>query len=138
MTPRSPVVRELASFGLVGTIGTVITIAGANLMRGWLWDSPVTTTLVPTMIATLWSYLAHRYWTFRRRDSSGSGREVVMFFGLNGIGMAIQVLCSGLVFYWLSMQGALAYNLGLLAGLGLASAFRYWSYKKWIFTPTAY
>lgn len=136
--PRRPLVRELVSFGLVGTLGTVITVGGANLMRGWLWTNPVTTTLVPTVLATLVSYLANRFWTFRHRDSNGSGREVAVFFGLNGIGMVIQVLSSGFTYYTLGLDGTVAYNAGLLGGIGLASAFRYWSYKKWVFTPAAF
>jgi putative flippase GtrA len=140
---RRPPLRELLGFPLIGTIGTVVTVGGANLMRGLAGDSPVTTTIVPTIVATLMSYLAHRYWTFRHRESDGSGREVVVFFGLNAVGMAIQLVCSGFVYHTLGVRhalglsGAVAYNLALLAGLGAASLFRYWSYKKWVFTPAA-
>ncbi|SEG60050.1 Putative flippase GtrA (transmembrane translocase of bactoprenol-linked glucose) [Thermomonospora echinospora] len=130
-------VRELLRFGTVGTVGTVITIGGANLMRGRFWESPVTTVLVPTMLATLFSYLANRHWTFRHHDSDGSGREMALFFGLNGIGMLIQACCTAFTFYTLGLHDALSYNLALLVGLALASAWRYWSYKKWIFTRSA-
>ncbi|MFC5750088.1 GtrA family protein [Actinomadura rugatobispora] len=135
--PHRRFVRELLTFGCVGLLGTVITIGGANLLRHWLGGGPVTSVVVPTVVSTLTSYLLNRHWTFRHRDSDGSGREVVIFFGLNGIGMAIQVLCTGVTFYTLGLQGGLSYNAGLLVGLGLGSAFRYWSYKKWVFTPAA-
>ncbi|WP_285694829.1 GtrA family protein [Actinomadura sp. NBRC 104412] len=128
-------VRELATFGFVGFIGTVITIAGANLMRHWLDGGPVTSVVVPTMVSTVTSYLLNRHWTFRHRDSDGSGKEFVIFFGLNGVGTGIQALCTGFTFYTLGLHGGLSYNIGLLVGLGLASAFRYWSYRKWVFTP---
>ena len=128
-------VSELLTFGFVGLLGTVITIGGANAMRHWLGGGPVTSVVVPTVVSTLTSYLLNRHWTFRHRDSDGSGREFVIFFGLNGIGMAIQVLCTGFTFYTLGLQGGVSYNVGLLVGLGLGSAFRYWSYKKWVFTP---
>ncbi|MBO2446498.1 GtrA family protein [Actinomadura barringtoniae] len=127
--------RELLSFGFVGFVGTVITIGGANLMRAWLGGSPVTSVVIPTVASTLVSYLANRYWTFRDSGSDGSGREVVVFFGLNGIGMGIQVLITGFTYYTLGLHGGISYNIGLLVGLALGSAFRYWSYKKWIFTP---
>lgn len=135
--PYRTFLRELLSFGFVGTVGTVITICGANVMRSQLGGSPVTSVVVPTVVSTLISYLANRYWTFRHRDSDGSGREVVIFFGLNAIGMTIQVLCTGFTYYTLGLHGGIAYNLGLLAGVGFGSAFRYWSYKKWVFTPAA-
>ncbi|MEU5878563.1 GtrA family protein [Spirillospora sp. NPDC047279] len=136
-TPHRTFLRELLSFGFVGFVGTVITIGGANLLRHWLGGSPVTSVVVPTMASTLFSYLANRHWTFRERDSDGSGREVVIFFALNGIGMSIQVLVTGFTFYTLGLTGGLSYNIALLIGLGLGSAFRYWSYRKWVFTPTA-
>ncbi|MCP2338753.1 GtrA family protein [Actinomadura rupiterrae] len=135
--PYRPFLSELLSFGFVGFVGTVITIGGANLLRAWLGGSPVTSVVIPTLVSTVTSYLANRYWTFRRRDSDGSGREFVIFFALNGIGMLIQVLCTGFVYYSLQLHGGIAYNLGLLAGLGLGSWFRYWSYRKWVFTPAA-
>ncbi|QXJ25100.1 GtrA family protein [Actinomadura graeca] len=129
--------RELLSFGFVGFVGTLIMIFGANLMRAWLGGSPVTSVVVPTVVSTLTSYLANRFWTFRHRDSDGSGREVVVFFALNGVGLLIQVLCTGFTYYTLGLHGGVAYNLGLLAGVGLGAAFRYWSYKKWVFTHAA-
>ncbi|MBB6393491.1 putative flippase GtrA [Actinomadura coerulea] len=128
---------ELLSFGFVGCLGTLIMIFGANLMRAWLGGSPVTSVVVPTVASTLSSYLLNRFWTFRHRDSDGSGREVAIFFALNGVGLLIQVLCTGFTYYTLGLHGGIAYNLGLLAGVGLGAAFRYWSYKKWVFTPAA-
>ncbi len=130
-------IRELLSFGFVGCVGTLIMIFGANLMRAWLGGSPVTSVVVPTVVSTLSSYLLNRFWTFRHRDSDGSGREVAIFFALNGVGLLIQVLCTGFTYYTLGLHGGVAYNLGLLAGVGLGSAFRYWSYKNWVFTPAA-
>ncbi|WP_233510791.1 GtrA family protein [Actinomadura craniellae] len=127
--------RELATFGFVGGIGTLISFLGANLLRTSFDAGPVLATLLSNVISTSVSYLANRHLTFRHRDSAGSGREVAVFFGLNGVGMAIQVCCTAFTHYTLGLEGALAYNLALLAGLGLGAGFRYWSYKKWVFTP---
>lgn len=129
--------RELLSFGFVGFLGTVIMVGGANLMRHLLGGSPLTSVVIPTVVSTLSSYLLNRHWTFRDSGSDGTGREMALFFGLNGIGMGIQVLVTGFTYYALGLHGGLAYNMGLLVGLILASAFRYWSYKKWIFTSVA-
>ncbi|MGP4027795.1 GtrA family protein [Actinomadura sp. 3N407] len=128
---------ELLSFGFVGVVGTLIMILGANLMRAMLGGSPVTSVVVPTVVSTLASYLLNRFWVFRHRDSDGSGREVAIFFALNGVGLLIQVLCTGFTYYTLELHGGIAYNAGLLAGVAFGAAFRYWSYKKWVFTPAA-
>jgi putative flippase GtrA len=129
-----PFLRELLNFGFVGFVGTMITIGGANLMRHLHAGGPLTSVVVPTMVSTLVSYLANRYWTFPHRDSTGSGREVALYFGLNGIGNALQVACTGFTYYTLGLHGGVAYNAALLTGLVLAAAFRYWSYRKWVFT----
>ncbi|MBW8483501.1 GtrA family protein [Actinomadura parmotrematis] len=130
-----PFVRELLSFGVVGCLGTVITIGGANVLRHLLGGSPLMSVVIPTVASTLTSYLLNRYWTFRDEESAASGREFLIFFGLNGIGMLIQVLCTGFTYYTLGLHGGISYNMGLLGGLALGSAFRYWSYKKWVFSP---
>ncbi|TDC63983.1 GtrA family protein [Actinomadura sp. GC306] len=126
---------ELLSFGCVGVVGTLIMFVGANVMRAWLGGSPVTSVVIPTVLSTLTSYLLNRHWVFRHRDSDGSGREVAIFFGLNGVGLLIQVVCTGFTYYTLGLHGGVAYNASLVAGVALGAAFRYWSYKKWVFTP---
>lgn len=132
--PGRAFLRELLTFGFVGCVGTLIMVLGANLMRAWLGGSPITSVVVPGIVSTLTSYLANRFWTFRHRDSDGSGREVAVFFTLNGIGILIQVACTGFTHYTLGLQSGIAYNAALLAGVGLGAAWRYWSYKRWVFT----
>ncbi|MFC0039118.1 GtrA family protein [Actinomadura rayongensis] len=127
--------RELLTFGFVGFLGTVITIGGANVLRHVLGGGPLTSVIVPTVVSTITSYLLNRHWTFRHRDSDGTGREFALFFGLNGVGMVIQVLCTGFTYYVLNLHGSVSYNAALVGGMALGSWFRYWSYRKWIFTP---
>ncbi|WP_019633898.1 GtrA family protein [Actinomadura atramentaria] len=128
-------VRELVIFNCVGAVGTIISIGGANLLRHVLGGGPLISVIIPNVLSTLSSYLLNRHWTFRHRDSDGTGREMALFFGLNGIGLAIQVMCTGFTYYVLHLHSGIAYNAGLVSGLLLAAAFRYWSYKKWIFIP---
>src|SRR5690606_3251942 len=89
------------------------------------------------VIATTFSYLANRYWTFRHRDRTGLGREYVLFFALNGVGLVITELFIGFTHYVLGMPGPLAYNVSLVIGTAVASLFRFWSYKKWVFLPAS-
>lgn len=133
--------RQLMNIGLVGTIGTAITMVGANVLRHWFGDSPVQTTVAPAMLATWVSYLLHRCWTFKHCESDGSRREVAVFFALNGVGLVIQlvmqVMCQGFTLYALGLDGPVPYNLALLVGTGLGTLFRYWSYRRWVFMPAA-
>jgi len=89
-------IHEGARFGVVGGIGFVITDGGTNLLEssfhiGWLKANAIAT--VAAMIVT---YLGSRYWTFRHRERGGVGRETVLFFVLNGIGLGIQLACLGI------------------------------------------
>jgi putative flippase GtrA len=135
VSPYRSFIREMVTFGLVGTLGTVITFVGANLMRTWFWDSPMIGVVLPTMTATLVSYLLNRHWTFKNTDSDGSRREMAVFFALNGVGMVIQTLCMGFRSYSLHLDGAVSYNVAMVVGTLLGAVFRYWSYRKWVFIP---
>ncbi|SEG90823.1 Putative flippase GtrA (transmembrane translocase of bactoprenol-linked glucose) [Thermomonospora echinospora] len=128
-------VRELAKFGSVGALAFVITIGVANALQFGLHLGPLKSNAAATVVATTFAYAANRYWTFRHRDRSGLGREYALFFALNGIGLVITNLVIGFTHYGLGQDGPLAYNAALIVGTGIATLFRFWSYKKWVFLP---
>lgn len=128
-------VRELAKFGSVGAVAFVITIGTANALQFGLHLGPLKSNVVATVLATTFAYLANRYWTFRHRDRSGLGREYVLFFALNGVGLVITNVVIALTHYGLRLDSPLAYNAALILGTGIATLFRFWSYKKWVFLP---
>jgi putative flippase GtrA len=129
-------VHELAKFGSVGALAFVITLGVANGLHSGIGMGPLTSNGIATVIATTFAYFANRYWTFRHRDRTGLSREYVLFFGLNGIGLVITELFIGFTHYVLLQHGAIAYNISLILGTGVATLFRFWSYKKWVFLPT--
>jgi putative flippase GtrA len=57
-----------------------------------------------------------------------------LFFAVNAIGVAIAEVPVGLT-YPLRLDGAVAYNIALYCGIALATVFRYWSYRTWVW-PT--
>lgn len=128
-------VHELAKFGSVGAIAFVITVGVGNGLHAGLGVGPLTSNGIATVIATTFAYFANRYWTFRQRDRTGLSREYALFFGLNGIGLVITELFIGFTHYVLVQQGTIAYNVSLVLGTGVATLFRFWSYKKWVFLP---
>nr|WP_244994414.1 GtrA family protein [Actinomadura coerulea] len=129
--------RELAQFGSVGAIAFVITFAIGNGLHTGLGVGPLTSNGVAAVVATTFSYLANRYWTFRHRDRTGLGREYVLFFALNGVGLVITELFIGFSHYVLGLDGAVFYNIALVIGTAVATLFRFWSYKKWVFLPAS-
>lgn len=127
---------EAARFATVGLAGVVITGGGANLLRYDAGLDRFTSVAIATIAAVAVSFAASRYWTFRHRERTGLGRETVLFCVANGIGVAISEGCVWLAsaFGW---EGKLSYNTALAGGVALATLFRYWSYKKWVWPRSA-
>lgn len=130
-------IRELSKFGTIGAIAFVIDTGGFNLLQYGLHWGTLTSKVVATVVAATLSYLGNRYWTFRHREQSGFAREYFLFFLLNGIGLLIGLLCIGFTRYTLELTDPVSINIANLAGVGLGTLFRFWSYKKWVFLEAA-
>ena len=133
-------IPELAKFGLVGLIGSVVDLGGAAYLHGVVGIGPMVSKGLSIIAATVITYLGSRFWTFRHRVNQALMREGALFVALNVVGLAIAEGVIALVTYGFGLKGALAYNVASVAGTGLGTIFRYFSYKKWVFlagTPGA-
>lgn len=132
---------ELVRFGLVGAVAFVVDVGIFNLLRyegeswsGVLAHKPVTAKVISVVVATLVAYVGNRHWTWRDRSRRGTPREVTAFFALNGVGMAIAVLCLAVSHYALGYTSTLADNIAANGvGLVLGTTFRFWSYRTYVF-----
>jgi putative flippase GtrA len=126
-------VRELMKFGVVGGFAFVVDVGLFNLLLH-ATDKPLTSKTISTVVATTVAYLGNRHWTFRRRSRSGVRREYTLFFLLNGVGLLIALACLAISHYLLGFTGRLADNIAAnVVGLALGTAFRFWSYRRWVF-----
>lgn len=136
-------VHEAAKFGVVGLVALVVDVGLFNLLRyaggeGPMYDRPLTAKIVSVSVATTVAYVGNRYWTFRDRGRTSFGREYVLFFVLNGVGLLISVGCLWLSHYALGLHSALADNISAnVVGLALGTLFRFWSYRRWVFPADA-
>jgi len=133
-------IPELAKFGVVGLIGSVIDLGGAAYLHGAEGIGPMFSKAISLIAATVVTYLGSRFWTFRHRVNQALLREGMLFVGLNVVGLVIAEAVIAFVSYGLDMKHVLAYNAASLLGTGLGTIFRYFSYKKWVFladTPAA-
>jgi putative flippase GtrA len=124
-------IHEGARFGVVGLVGLAITDGGANLLRYQAGMGRLSAVAIATVVATAVSFIGSRYWTFRHRERTGVGRETILFFTVNGIGVGISEAPVVLT-YPFHLDSGLAYNVALNGGIALATLFRYWSYKNWV------
>jgi putative flippase GtrA len=130
-------IPELAKFGVVGLTGTVIDLGGADYLHVHLGIGPMVAKGLSITAATIVTYLGSRFWTFRHRVNQALLREGALFVALNVIGLAIAEAVIAATTYGLDMKSELAYNGASVAGTGLGTIFRYFSYKKWVFLAHA-
>ena len=125
-------IHEGFKFLVVGGIGFVVTLGGADVLHLGLGVNKYTAITVATVVATVVTFVGNRYWTFRHRAGAGTTRESVMFFVLNGVGLLFQYACIWIVQDLLHHQGGLWYNVANLIGIVFGTLFRFWSYRKWV------
>ncbi|HEV2256080.1 MAG TPA: GtrA family protein [Streptosporangiaceae bacterium] len=130
-------IPELAKFGLVGLIGSVIDLAGADYLHVHMGIGPMVSKAISITAATLVTYLGSRFWTFRHRVNQALLREGALFVVLNVIGLGIAEVVIAAATYGLDLKSELAYNGASVVGTGLGTIFRYFSYKKWVFLAGA-
>ena len=127
-------VREMLAFGVVGVLALVVDLGTFNALRVGLGTGPLTAKTVSVTAATTVAYVGNRCWTFRHRGRHGLRREYALFFVLNGAGLGIALGCLGVSHYVLGLTSPLADNVAANGvGLGLGTAFRFWSYRRFVF-----
>ncbi len=126
-------IHEVAKFGIVGVLAFLITIIGANVLRSGAGLGPLTSVTIATVVATVFAFLGNKLWAFRHRTGSHLGRESVLFFVFNGIGLLIQLAFVAAVHYGLGLTDTLSYNVANIIGIGVATIFRLYCYRRWVF-----
>lgn len=136
---------EATRFAIVGLSGVGVQIVVFNLLRyagpdyaGVLENRPITAQVIAISVATVVTYLGNRYWTYRHQARGKVSRELPVFVILNAIAIGIGALCLAVSHYLLGLTSPLADNLsGNVIGLGLGTLFRFWSYRRFVFTGQA-
>jgi len=126
-------IHEVTKFGIVGMLATVITLVGTNALHSGAKLSPVMSTTIATIVATIFAFIGNRHWAFKHRRGERVGREGLLFVIFNGIGLLIQV---GVVFvaqHGFGEHGTLALNVALIVGIGISTVFRLYCYHQWVF-----
>ncbi|MFG1801998.1 GtrA family protein [Micromonospora carbonacea] len=129
-------IHEALKFGVVGGINTAINYAVFNALALTVFrDGQLKATVVATVVATITSYLMNRHWTYRDRPKSALRREYALFFLFNATGLLIELGVLAAAKYGLGMTSLLALNVAKTGGVLLATLFRFWSYRTFVFQP---
>ncbi|MEV6527076.1 GtrA family protein [Longispora sp. NPDC051575] len=126
--------REVAKFGVVGVINTIVSFGVANLLLHTVFQhGEVKAATAGSLIATVFAYLMNRFWTYRHRPSGSLRREYALFFFFNAVGMGITALVTWITKYPLGLDGVAAFNAAQVVGLVLSTMFRFWAYRTFVF-----
>lgn len=136
---RDPATRqvlfgEVLRFGIVGAAGFVLDFGLFNvLIRHDV--GPLTAKALSTTVAAVGSYFVNRHWSFAHRPGGRHRRDLAVFLLLSAIGLGIAEVCLFVSHYALGYHSALADNIsGIGIGTVLGTCWRYFSFKRWVFT----
>lgn len=126
-------VREVAKFGAVGGAGVLVNLVVFNLVRHTTDLPVVRASVIATVVAIVFNYVGFRYFTYRDRDKSRRTREMTLFLLFSAIGLVIE---NGVLYtatYGFGWDTPLQNNVFKFLGIGIATLFRFWSYRSWVF-----
>ncbi len=104
-----------------------------NLVRQATDLQVVRASVIATVVAIVFNYVGFRYFTYRDRDKSGRTREMSLFLLFSVIGLVIE---NGVLYtatYGFGWDSPLQSNIFKFLGIGIATLFRFWSYRTWVF-----
>src|SRR5690242_11213626 len=102
-------------------------------MHGIMDDSEAKARFVGATVATVFSWIANRFWTFRHRRQANVLREFVMFVIINGIGIGISTGFTALAKYGLGIDDKNLLFLAGVAGILVATVVRFFAYRFLVF-----
>src|SRR3954451_23198307 len=128
---------EAIAFSVIGAANTALYLAITWVA---LPIGAVKATVLATVITTTLAYVANRYWTYRHHTRSALRREYTLFFAFNLIGMIIQsgsVAIAKYGFHLNEKDHRLIIMVTTLAAAGVATVFRFWAYRTFVFLKPA-
>ncbi len=132
--PGAEVRAELGRFAVTGLAAYAVDVAVFNLCLLGLGSGPVAAKVVSSVVAITVAFLGSRFYTWRHRARGHVGRESALFFAFSVRAALIQVGCLVVSNDLLGLRGPVADNIsGNVIGMGLATAFRFWSFRRYVF-----
>ena len=126
-------IHEVAKFGIVGGLAFVITIILVNVFHSGAGLGPIAAATLANIVATVFAFAGNKFWAFRHRTGSHLRRETLLFFFFNGVGILITDGVVAAVHYGLGLTDNFSYNVANIIGIGLATLFRLYCYRRWVF-----
>ncbi|SEO60138.1 GtrA family protein [Actinacidiphila rubida] len=124
---------EIAKFGAVGGAGVLVNLGVFNLIMHNTGLQTVRSSIIATVVSIAFNYVGFRYFTYRDRDKAGRTRELGLFLLFSAIGLVIENGILYLATYGFGWDSTVQSNVFKFLGIGVATLFRFWSYRTWVF-----
>ena len=129
-------VFEGAKFFLVGAFATVVDLKLFELLI-WIFPIYILGKVISFIISTLLKYWGNKYWTFKKHQKENVHREIIQFFSITLVGLAIDVSA----FYYatkiigpqFSMPTAIWIKLSVIFAALAAALWNFLGYKFLVF-----
>ena len=118
---------------VVGGLAFVLTVILFNAFRSGAGLGPIPSATLANLLATVFAFLGNKFWAFRHRKGNRPARETLLFFFFNGIGILITDGVVAAAEYGLGLKGTFSDNVANVIGIGLATLFRLYCYRRWVF-----
>jgi putative flippase GtrA len=129
------ITAELGKFLVVGGFCFVLDTVLSLFFHYTLDLGPTTSKALSTIVATAVSYVFNRLWSFSHRvdADSGHGKDATTYGLINLAGLVITVIPVDVAHYLLDETSALAFTVSGVVGTAIATVFRFWAYRRWVF-----
>jgi putative flippase GtrA len=126
-------IHEVAKFGVVGSLAFVLTVVLFNAFLHGAGLGPIASATLANLLATVFAFLGNKFWAFRHRKGNHPARETLLFFFFNGVGILITDGVVAAAEFGLGLKDTFSVNVANVIGIGLATLFRLYCYRRWVF-----
>lgn len=135
---RGPVLGEAARFLLVGGAATVLDVGTFNLLHYGAGTGPLTAKVASTVLGGVAAFVGNRQWSFGGASDGRLHRQALLFVLVNVAGLLVALLPLAVARYVLGLTSVVDLNVAAnVVGLVLATALRFWGYRRFVFPPVA-
>jgi putative flippase GtrA len=127
--------RELGRFLVVGAAAYGTDVAVFNVLR-LSGTAPVGAKALSSALAVAVAFAGSRWWTWPDRTGPGLARQSALFVLFSALGAGLQLLCLVVSRDLLGLRDAVSDNVSAnVVGMALATAFRFWTFRSFVFPP---
>jgi putative flippase GtrA len=126
---------EGAKFCVVGGVGAIAQFAIQDTLHFHFGMEALTAETLGIAAGIVLTFFGNRHWTYADKRSHGKAfiRETGQFLLWCLLGLGIQLGLQALATYGLGFKSGLAYNVVTAFGIGVATIFRFWAYRTFVF-----